>query len=162
MEYKNEIVRINEILEEKKVLFNKFEEVTEMLIDFDVDSSETLVRKRDKLINSMDKLNLEFKEICDNIPIGNEIRDAVNNKVDWSNCKKEYQTIFKSGQDLITIFSRIKRKGEIVVTNINAQKDNVLEQIKKQNSSGDAKTAKYYNSTQPMGVQNYKLLDSKL
>lgn len=162
MEFKNELIRLNDILENKKVAYCKFEELTDMLSNFDVDQAESIVRKRERVINTVKKLNREFREICDIIPIGQEIKDAVNNTVDWSDCKKEYQTLFQSGQDITATFSRIKRKEVTIVANIEVEKEKVLNEIKKQNNSAGAKTVKYYKAAQPMGADNFKILNSKL
>lgn len=162
MENNKVIKRISEILDEKIQLFAKYEEVTDLLVKFDVDTAEDLVKKREKISKPIMKLNLETKELCDNSPIGDEIREAMYNKVDWSNCKPEYQEIFKKGQEVSSFISRVRRKEPGIVEAVNKAKETITEQIKKQNKGAMGKSAKYYRSTQPMGSEKFKVLDSKL
>lgn len=162
MENNKVITRISEILDEKVILFAKYEEVTDLLVKFDVDTAEDLVNKREKISKSIMKLNQETKEICDNSPIGEEIREAMYSKVDWSNCKLEYQPIFKKGQEVAAIISRLRRKDSTIVESVNKAKETITERIKKQNKGVMGKSAKYYRSTQPMGSEKFKLLDSKM
>lgn len=162
MEFSRELIRVNEILEQKLDLFKKYEEITDLLINFNIDTSEDLIKSREKTLNKIKKLNLEYKDICDSISIGEKVRDATYNRLNWNECPKEYQSIFKLGQDIIGCISRVRRKEPSIVENVEVQKDKILEDIKKQNTSADAKTRKYYKAAQPMGGQNYKVLDSKL
>lgn len=162
MEFSKELIRINEILELKVELFKKYEEITDLLIDFDIDTSKSLFKEREKTLNKIKKLNLEFKDICDNLSIGEEIRDATYNRVNWNDCSDEYSSIFKLGQDIIGCISRVRRKEPSIVENVEKQKEKILEDIKKQKNSVEAKSSKYYRATQPMGAQNFKVLDSKL
>lgn len=158
----NEIIRIEEILNEKIALFINYEEITDFLVKFDPDKAEDLIKQREKISNSIKKLNCEIKEICDNSPIGENIRDAMYNKIDWNKCESEFQNIYKNGQEIIACISRLKRKETSIKESIDVTKEKILGEIKKQNTGAMGNTAKYYRSTNPMGGQKFKLLDSKL
>lgn len=157
-----EIAQITECLQEKNRLFAQYEEVTDQLVKFDAEKAEDLVDERDKISELVKKVNREIKNICDNASNGQELRDAMYNKVNWSNCSEEYQNIFKLGQETTACVSRIQRKDKAIVEYAETAKESIKEALKKQNAGGMAKAAKYHRSTNPMGDQKFKKLDSKL
>lgn len=162
MKQSNETIQIIELLKEKNRLFVQYEEATDLLVKFDPEKAEDYVNKRDKIASSIKDLNEKIKTICDTSQDGDDIRDAMYNKIKWSECSEEYQPIFKNGQDLISAISRIKRKNITIVERVEGVKDTIKEQIKKQNTGGMGKSAKYYRSTNPMGDQKFKILNTKL
>lgn len=159
MEQINQIIQI---LTEKNVLFSQYEEVTDLLVKFDPDKAEDLVNEREQISNKIKKINQEIKSICDSSERGGDIRSAMYNKMNWSDCTEEYQPIFKLGQDITACISRLRRKEITIKEKAEFTIETIKEQIKKQNTGGLGKSAKYYRSTNPMGDQKFKLLNTKL
>lgn len=150
------------LLEEKNRLFTQYEEITDSIVKFNADKVEGLVKEREKISKLIKKVNVQIKFMCDDSTDGQNMRDAMYNKINWSDCVGDYKDIFKIGQDIGACISRIKRKDLSIVESVGVEKDNILKQIKKLKNSGEAKSVKYYRSTNPMGDTKYKILDSKL
>lgn len=162
MERAKEISQIIELVKAKNVLFQQYEEVTDMLLNLDPDVAESQVKDREKIGNKIQKINEEITNICTNSSCGEEIREAIINKTNWSNCPADLKPVFESGQETMAFMSRIKRKNAQIIEIATETKDSIMVKIKKQNTGVMGKSAKYYRATNPMGEQNFKVLDSKL
>ena len=145
--YKNDVIEsIEGNLQEKLELFAQYEEITTIMLNADSEKLLELIAKRKELVSDIDVLSRALTECYEQDDKLQMMKRSVSNELNWADCPKELGELFRLGQNMQTIISRILRIEIQVEMHIETQKEFILEQIKKQNTNTNTKASKYYQT----------------
>lgn len=139
------------LLREKRQLFEQFELIAEEMMTDSADEIDRIldcVEEREQLMQTVDELDQKIKETAMQSVDGSTMLKASKNLCDFSELNESYQDIFRAGQEIFGIISRIQTIDPQINKNMESMMEELREKIKqnKQNS----KFTGYMNN---MGIQ---------
>lgn len=118
------------LLEAKKELFLRYEEVTLAMLDCGMDDVEHYITERDKIATDVEAVVEEMARLCAEEPGGHQMLEASEARVDFAKVPSEYHCLYYGGQAVRSIISRIMESDKQVVERLRVWRDEALEAIR--------------------------------
>lgn len=149
------------LLNEKKRLFEEFEAVSEQMMTDSADEIDQMidcVERREQLKEQIDGLDQRIQDTAGQSADGGEMLGAAKNLCDFSELKEDYREIFRAGQEIFGIISRIQNLDPQISKNMETMMEELQRRIKQ--NKQNTKFTGYMNN---MGFQASKgvLYDKK-
>lgn len=133
------IDRMRMLLREKAILLGQYEQET-MRLDTDdpeaVDEIVAAVEARQAVIDKIDGLDEQMEGLRDGSAYGNRCYNIGKNRCDYSSLNEGEQGLFRDGQAVFTMITRIQELEAGVPGKMAAIQAQLQEKIKKNNVSG--------------------------
>ncbi len=149
----NNYSHVLDMLNEKKVLFLKLEEITSSTV---VETSDKIIdsmKKRADLFDSMRELD---KKISSEAVKDRRLRDALNNSCNKKDVDETLLEIFDLSLNIKAIANRLVKNEALLFEHLKAERNSILKEIEKLNKSGTAAANRYYNTTKLKAVKKIK------
>lgn len=142
------------IQKQQKLLFliTKYEEHTLALLDCDTDEVPEHIDERDRIVKLVDVLTKEILKIC---PEGSPEYKAFRNSCSRDELSPKMQQIFDLRQQFNTHMTRAHSIDPDVITRIKSTRDDIVKEIKENNSGQNANAAKFYTNSMSRGKNVY-------
>ena len=133
------------IQKQQKLLFliTRYEEETMALIDCDIDDVTKHIDERDRIVKLVDVLTKEILKLC---PEGSHEYNAFRNSCSRSDLTPEIQQIFDLRQQFNVHKSRACSMDQEIIQRLKNTRDDIVAEIKENNSGQNANAAKFYTS----------------
>lgn len=136
---------VDKLLKTKLELFLKYESISRDMLDCKSDMFAPLFAKRDRLAQQIDETDAALKRLCAAEKNGDKLLSAAYNKCDFSDLDDALVPIFKQGQDIFAVMSRINSLNPQIELRLVRFK-NEAEKSLKELKEGNAAKASRFNS----------------
>lgn len=130
------------------ILMNRYEDTTRKMLDCSTDDIFLLTEKRKSISEAVSKLDVQILNECGNNDVA---LSAYKNKCARDELSDEFKQVFDLRQEFNSIAFRISSLEPEIKQRIKILRDNLVVKIKKNNSSQDAKAAKYASNVSGSG-----------
>lgn len=154
-----QIYGITELLSAKKELFVRYEQLTEQMLTDSIEKLADLTMRRQKLCNSIDKIDKEIVKEADKLPNGSIIVKALHLQCLRDQVPDSWLDFFDKVQEIFAIVNRVRQMEPEITARIQNELMAVTEKIKENNRSMTAYAAKFGNgiySEQDAGILGKK------
>ncbi len=139
------------VIEKQIELFEKYLEVTKQLLSCKIDILEGLTQTRDEIAYDIDVLEQQKNNIYNKDENPQLVKMVVRNEINYDETPQNMVQVFKKGQQMLAIISKIKRLDVQVVDRISQELDRLEQKIKNVNTGNQAFASKYFEG---MGIKN--------
>lgn len=143
------LTQAQQLLQEKQKLLLSFEEATQNMLHCPMEELENLVQERQKLIDSVDKLDEKLCALCRDTPQGQAVLQVLAGQGSPESIPKEVQELYDDAMRIRTILSRLQESDIQAALRLRVEQERILEQIKATNQGLTAKAARFYAGANP-------------
>ncbi len=137
---------VMKLLQQKKELFLKYEEISDELTYQDIERMEVIVDARDELIQQINSIDEEIKNSSLTDKYGTAVYQAIRNRCNRSDVAVELIPLFDLGQEILAVINRLMQMEPRIVQNIDEKQKELEQKIKDSNSL--PKIQKYFDTIQ--------------
>lgn len=131
---------ILECLEQKKVLFQQYEECTKQMGACSFEDLENYITERAGLANQIDQLNREIDALCDMAEDPDLMRDAVANRGDYGDFPPQLLPVYDKASEIFICISHVYGLEPQIKARMDEERLRLLQKVR-----DNADTAKVYH-----------------
>lgn len=142
---------VDKLLKTKLELFLKYESISRDMLECKPDMFAPLFAKRDRLAQQIDETDAAIKSVCAADKDGEKLLGAAYNKCDFSDLDSEDVPLFKQGQDIFAVMSRISSFNPQIELRLVQLKDEAEKALKELNDGNAAKASRFNSGIESPG-----------
>lgn len=141
--------QIRGLLERQQSLFLEYEQETYQIAAGDAEQIPSCMEERTRLQREIDWISQEIRTLCQDLPEGEGMLDAIFRCTSAMDLPEEYRELFTQSLGIRAALQRIKELESQAAERMESVRDELLEKIKSINQGSEAKVSRYYRSTSP-------------
>lgn len=137
------------LLEQQLALFLQYEQQTFQITAGAPEQIPSCMEERLRLQREIDWISQELRALCQDLPEGEQILNAVFRSRSCQELPPEYRGLFSQSMGIRAAIQRIQELEPQALERMESTRDSLLEQIKSINQGNEAVVSRYYRSTSP-------------
>lgn len=140
-----DLAGVLELMEQKRQLLRSIEDVTQEMIGCAFEQLETLMIRRNKLVEQLKNADEGIKELCDGQPDSQAVLDAAVCKGEAERFTGKLAEVYQAAQQHRAILRRLRESEMQAVLRMKQEQLEILEKIKATSKSGTAKASRFFS-----------------
>lgn len=140
-----ELGKVLELLEEKRRLLCRFEEVTQEMLTCGEEQLEERMKERQRLLDGIKAGDEALESLCLEEK-AEEVLDAAHAKAEPSRLPEDLKPVYEKALEIQTVLSRFPESEVQAMMRLKLEQAKILELIKAANKGGAAKAARFYSA----------------
>lgn len=145
MDDRCDLAAVLELMEQKRQLLRSVEDVTQEMIGCAFEQLETLMIKRDRLVERIKTADQDIRGLCDERPDGKAVLDAAACRGDAEKLTGTLAEVYRAAQQHRAILRRLRESETQAILRMKQEQLDILEKIKSTSKSGAAKATRFFS-----------------